>query len=92
MRLARDNKVDANQAGIVSGLEQVPGCKVYPMQSMGDGFPDILVAYRAWYLMEVKSAKGTLTPAQKQWRLECPIVVPIVRTLDDALRVIGVLK
>ena len=91
MRLARNNRVDINQHEIVVGLRQIPGCEVYSMHAMGDGFPDILVAYKKWYPMEVKSAKGKLTPAQRKWRLQCPIVVPIVRSLDDALRVIGVI-
>jgi hypothetical protein len=43
----------------------------------------------AW-VIEVKGAKGKLTPAQTKFVLDWPGVVHIVRNVDDALRLVGV--
>ena len=75
---------DANEADIIDALESV-GCRVW--QLSGRGHPDLL-AYRAyrWFPMEVKSAKGKRTDAQRD------VPWPIVRDVDQALRVINGLE
>lgn len=57
------------------------------------GGPDLLVGFRRrTYLIEVKGAKGKLTTAQETWHDAWRGgSVSIVRTPDEALRLIGVL-
>ena len=43
------------------------------------------------WMMEVKAPGGKLTPAQVKWHAEGRGQVAIVRSVDDALRVVGVL-
>ena len=42
------------------------------------------------WLIEVKGPKGKLTPAQVEFMATWPGVVHIVRSVDDALRLVGV--
>lgn len=86
----RHGKVDANQPEIVRALEDI-GADVLSLADMGKGVPDLLVHWRGThYLMEVKGAKGRLTPAEiafiERWRGQ----VHIVRSIEDAFDVIGV--
>ena len=72
---------DANEPPICDALEAV-GARVY--QVSGRGLPDLLTFFRGrCYAMEVKTATGKRTPAQAD------IPWPVVRSVDDALRVIG---
>ena len=43
------------------------------------------------WLMEIKAPGGKLTPDQVRWHAEWRGQVAIVRSVDDALRVVGVL-
>ena len=89
MRAAR---VDLNQASIVAALRDA-GATVQSLASMGKGVPDLLVSHeqQVW-VVEVKGPKGTLTPEQVEWIAAWQAPVHIVRTADDALRVIGVIE
>jgi len=52
----------------------------------GEGAPDVLVRFRGrLYAWEIKTAKGKRTPAQEttEW--------PVIRSVEDALFVLGVL-
>lgn len=77
---------DNNQRDIVRALESV-GVFVQPLS--GAGVPDLLVGYNSqWLLMEVKSERGKLTPAQSEWHAlahshNLPLV--IVRSVGQAL-------
>lgn len=90
--MRRAAKVDANQTQIVEAL-RAAGATVQSLASVGDGVPDLLVsrAQRVWCI-EVKGPKGTLTPDQIEWIGQWQAPVHIVRTADDALRVIGVIE
>src|SRR5262249_3526993 len=80
-RVGQGGKRDANGEGIRGALEAV-GARVTPMS--GKGAPDLLVLFRGeLYAFEVKSKNGDRTKAQEQTQW------PIVRTEDEALRVIG---
>ena len=84
-------KLDANQHEIVDALRNI-GADVLSLAPMGNGCPDLLVHFRGvTMLMEVKSATGKLTPDEvefiENWRGQ----VHIVRSVDDALRMIGVI-
>ena len=82
-------KVDANQPEIVRALEQV-GARVLHLHTLGRGAPDILTVYReVLYLMEIKMDKGKLTADEAQFHEAWPGPIFIVRSVEDALRVIG---
>jgi len=93
----RAAKRDANEAEIVAALEQV-GCAVQRLNE--GGVPDLLVGFRGRYhLLEVKLPLGveggeshrTLTPKQRAWWRGWKGPPPvIVRSVDEALRAIGV--
>ena len=89
MRAAR---VDLNQATIVQAL-RAAGATVQSLASLGRGVPDLLVSHgqQVWCL-EIKGPKGTLTADQVAWIAAWQAPVHIVRTTDDALRVIGVIE
>jgi hypothetical protein len=81
----RRNKRDANQGEIVRTLERA-GCAVFDLADRGDGCTDLLCFRQATgllRLLEVKSASGTLTPAQEEFRRRFPVWV--VRTPREAL-------
>ncbi len=85
-------RTDANHKAIVQALRRA-GCYVLDLSRVGGGCPDLLVSCARWgglpTLIEVKTARGTLTADQRAfmavgWR------VVIVRTVDEALRLVGV--
>lgn len=87
----RAAKVDANQPEIVEAL-RAAGCTVQSLASIGKGCPDLWVSKdgETW-AMEVKGPKGTLTPDQVEWINNWRGPVHIVRTIDDALQLVGVM-
>jgi len=83
-RVGQVRRRDAAEKPIVEAL-RARGVDV--TQISGEGAPDLLVRFRGrLYAFEVKSGKGKRTEAQEatQW--------PIVRTVDDALRMVGLLS
>lgn len=85
----RNPRRDENEPEIVDALKQA-GALVERVN--GAGIPDLLVGYRGvLYLLEVKTLKGRLKPAQITF-LEAWAGYPtisIVKTVDEALRAIG---
>lgn len=82
-------RVDRNQSQIVAALREV-GATVTPTHMVGRGYPDISVGFRGNnYLIEIKSPRGKLTPDEIRWHDEWRGQVAIVRTVDDAFKVIG---
>jgi hypothetical protein len=87
--MRRAAKVDANQDQIVSAL-RAAGASVQSLAPIGRGCPDLLVAFRrAMFLLEVKDGKGKTNEIQKRWHIEWSADVHVVRSPDEALRVIG---
>jgi Holliday junction resolvase len=85
----RAARVDANQQQIVSAL-RAAGASVQSLAAIGKGCPDILAAFRGLlYLMEIKRDKGKPNELQAEWHAEWRAAVYVVRTPDEALRVIG---
>lgn len=83
-------KTDQNQAEIVDALRRV-GASVEITADVGRGFPDLVVGFRdVTYLMEVKTSKGKPTADQVRWHALWRGQVAIVRSIDEALGVIGV--
>jgi hypothetical protein len=77
---------DANEGAIVDALRAV-GCEIWYLG--GVGLPDLLVRVPGasggrWQPIEVKTPKGTLTAAQGDLRW------PVVRSVDEALALVGV--
>lgn len=82
-------KVDDNQADIVAALRAV-GQQVVLMHAVGGGFPDIIACRNGRaHFIEIKSAKGRLTPAQKVFFAEWQgPEIRIVRSVDEAIGVV----
>jgi Holliday junction resolvase len=85
-------RVDGNHAEIVAALRKV-GCAVLDLSRVGKGCPDLLVSRRTGFgrdlvLLEVKTAKGQQNAAQREFEKQgWPVFV--VKTVEDALRVVG---
>ena len=82
-------RVDSNHAEIVAALRRA-GYAVQSLATVGKGCPDLLVANEHMTcVMEVKTEKGKLTPAEEQWLADWPGFVAIVRSVDEALAAAG---
>jgi hypothetical protein len=80
------HQLDANHRTIRAGLEAV-GATVDVKAPL-----DLLVGFRGVnYLIEVKTAKGKLRPSQDAFLARWKGHAAVVRTLPEALAVIGVL-
>lgn len=84
----RAAKRDSNEREIIEALQEL-GAYVDQESNI-----DLFVLYKGvWYAMEVKTAKGRLTKFQidlhARLLYEHDYVLPIVQTVDDALRIIG---
>jgi hypothetical protein len=78
--------VDGTHTAIVQALRQA-GCSVLDLRSLGSGAPDLLVGFRGRdRLLEVKTARGRLLEAQKDFALAWRgHEVSVVRSVDEAL-------
>lgn len=86
-RVGQIRRRDSNEQDIVDALMALPHTVVFRLSARG--CPDLLVGHRGrWVPMEVKTDKGELTEAQ--WESFNGNPYPIVRTVDDALRALGV--
>lgn len=90
-------RVDANQSAIVGALRDV-GASVQHLHEVGSGCPDLLVGFRGInVLLECKDGKKApsaqaLTRHERGWHLHWNGQVAVVRSVDDALKAIGVLE
>ncbi len=83
---------DSNQGEIVKALRDA-GASVFILSSLGRGLPDLLIGWHGVNLLaEVKNLAGRgerLTPAEKvfieSWRGQ----VCIIRSISEALEIIG---
>lgn len=84
-------KIDSNQPLIVESLRAI-GVSVQSLASVGKGCPDIVAAKgdKCW-LIEIKGPKGKLTPDQERWIGAWRGTVHVIRTADEALKLVGVL-
>ena len=89
--MRRAAKVDLGQAEIVSALRKC-GISVHSTAALGKGFPDLIAAdSKQVWLIEVKGPKGKLTDDQVAFIATWRGPVHVVRSVDDALRIVGVL-
>ena len=89
-------RIDANQPEIVQGLRAI-GVRVAITSDLGDGFPDIVCAFRGFnYMLEIKDgnkppSKRKLTDKEQVfhawWKDQGQI--DTVKNLDEALQIIG---
>ncbi|MCH2247846.1 MAG: hypothetical protein MK111_24995 [Crocosphaera sp.] len=92
MREYQPKRTDKNQAEIVKAL-RAAGCTVTSLHEVGRGCPDIVVGYRgANFLIEIKNPKtyGKLNETQVKWHSRWCGQVAVVRSIQQALRVVGV--
>jgi hypothetical protein len=81
-------KIDVNQPEIVKALREA-GASVQILSAVGKGVPDILVGYNEVnYLMEIKYEDNGLTPPQRVWHSQWMGRVWVVRTKEQAVRII----
>lgn len=86
--MRRAAKRDTNERLIVDALTSV-GASVQPLSDKG--VPDLLVGWRGQnFLMEVKTPRGKLTDDQIDWHDSWRGEVHVVRSVDDALKILGV--
>ena len=74
----KKRRVDLDQKKVITQLEEM-GFSVLNLSAVGMGCPDLLVGKDGQnFLLEIKSEKGTLTPAQvdfrKNWQGHCGVV------------------
>jgi hypothetical protein len=92
----RAKKVDLNQMEIVATLRKV-GATVQSLATVSNGCPDLLVGFQGInYLMEVKDGDKVpsaqkLTPDQVKWHIEWCGEVHIVKSVDDAFVILGII-
>lgn len=90
--MRRAARTDANHTIIVNALRQV-GASVQDLANVGKGCPDLIVGYRGNnYLIEVKMNRGKATLAQLEWHGAWRGQVAVVRSVDEALRLIGAIS
>lgn len=83
-------KRDANAVEIVAAWLKV-GAKVIHLDDVGKGCPDKLVGYAGHnWLAEIKTEDGELTPEQIEFFQTWPGQKVVVRSIDDALAMIGI--
>lgn len=95
--MRRAARKDLNHNVIAQALRDV-GYRVAETHQLGSGFPDLVVAgvdrktgTRQRWLLEVKGAKEKLTPDEELFHVAWAGDVAIVRSVDDAYRLVGVL-
>jgi len=85
-------KVDSNQVAIVEALRAV-GASVLILSRVGQGCADLCAGFRGRnFFLEVKTDKGKLTPAEKEFQDSWNGNYAIVRTADEALKAIGAIE
>jgi len=84
-------RTDGNQAEIVQALRRV-GCTVQDLHAVGHGCPDVVVGRAGQtYLLEIKNGdRARLNSREQRWHNEWRGQVAVVRTVEDALRAVGI--
>lgn len=89
-------KVDRNQPEIVRALRRA-GASVQSLASVGKGCPDLAVGLKGQtWLIEVKDwqqppSRKRLSPDEKLWHQSWQGHVAVAETVEDALRIVGLL-
>lgn len=89
--MRRRARVDANQPAIVATLRQC-GFAVAHCHTVGNGFPDLVIARRGWTgLVEIKDADKPpsarkLTPDEAEFHAKWPGEIFILESIEDVLK------
>ena len=84
-------RTDKNQEELIKAIQAIGGTVII-LAARKKGTPDLLVGFRGVnYLIEVKTDKGVLGDAQKQFLRDWRGQVNVARNLEDVLRIIGAL-
>jgi hypothetical protein len=79
---------DVNEGDIVAALKAF-GATVFQLN--GSAVPDLLVGFRGrWLPLEVKTKTGRFTRLQADGFVNGGATVPVVRSVDEALRAVGI--
>lgn len=81
-------RTDSNQADVVKCLRKL-GYRVQDLSRVGKGCPDLLVGapWGQLFAIEVKGARGKLTPDQVEWHDDWRRMRPIVaRSVAEAVQ------
>ena len=79
-------RTDGNQKEIIEKWMKIPGTSYVDLHNVRNGCPDLLLGYGGVnVLVEVKSEKGKLTPAQEEWHATWTGDVFIVRSFVELL-------
>lgn len=88
---------DANHDPIAKALVEA-GYSVADTSQLGAGFPDLVIGgvnrktgLATNWLIEVKTAKGKTKPGQDAFAANWRGVYAVVRTVDEAFKLVGVL-
>lgn len=88
--MRRNARVDTNHKEIADALRAV-GASVVSLAAIGRGVPDLLIGFRGGnYLLEIKTAKGKLTPDQTEFTALYRGSVVVVRSVAEAYAAIGI--
>jgi len=84
-------RTDANQAEIVAALRQA-GASVQTLHEVGHGCPDVVVGHHGKnWLFEIKTEAGKLNARESLWHHGWNGQASVIRSVEDALAIIGVL-
>jgi hypothetical protein len=87
--MRRRARVDTTHPEIVAALRGV-GAHVQSLASVGHGCPDVLCSFRMrWYVLELKSPGGRLTPDECAFIQAARAQVHVVDSVESALEAIG---
>lgn len=90
--MRRAGRRDLNHAEIRDGPRKC-GASVLDLGGVGNDCPDLLVGWKGRNsLLEIKSAKGAESAGQSRFRQTWRGETSTVRTLQEALLAVGVLK
>lgn len=90
--MRRAARKDANHNEICDALRAV-GCSVLDLSRLGCDAPDCLVGNgETNTLLEIKTTKGKLSPGQETFFQTWQGPKAVVRSIDEALAAVGVLK
>ena len=88
------NATDDNQKEIVNSLRQL-GISVAVCSQAGDGFPDLVVAYKGFnYMIEIKDGNKPpsaqkLTSKQRKFHKQWKGQIAVANSLDQVFEIIG---
>jgi hypothetical protein len=92
----RARKIDLNQNDIVDAFRKL-GASVLVLSAVGQGCPDALVGMRSRHrrinvLVEIKGARGKLTPDQISFHSEWKGDARIIRTVEEAAQLVNEIR